>query len=378
MKCQKCGGKFKFPLLLSHGNGGSLCPLCKQDPIAQEALYVTKQNEELFQFAEYSYLQWLISKHTAKDQKQFLEPAVKYCSQAAAAGNPRATMRLGFFYDKDYVGLDLGEVQRCRFAYNLYWKVISHRDDFSGEGGILNYSDQASRNLKRETAHLLIEMLRNAPAELAEKERYQLGWNLKKIASLLPKDDVPTPEGVAESATVDVATQIGNLLRGLSDNKVHNPLFGFFHLKFGSVKALLLDRADEKKTSRQLLIEKLYREGITLGYFPCEGDGAANKSYLLTNSGLLKQSATGDEEKVWLFFLNGTGERRFIKKPSDLKKVFDKLTESHYLQLRNLIMNSKLTYCTCFEDDVYCYFEGGLNGWGKALEKLNEHIGNNG
>ena len=118
--CTHCGKEIA-PLELYNGTWS--CPRCR-NPIEdkQSTLKITKENEELFRQGELLYAKWLFSR-TGGTDISIVDKAISLCRASARQGNPKAMARLGFYYDKDYIGDNFTEATRVKLAYQYYSQV---------------------------------------------------------------------------------------------------------------------------------------------------------------------------------------------------------------------------------------------------------------
>lgn len=121
MICQNCNKNIVKPLELY--NGDWACPLCKTTlSIKSIAVRVDKENDETFKLSELCYLRAL---KNAKDVKRYnaeMRKALEYCRTAARMGNPKALIRLGYFYEYGYISADAFESFKIACEYfKLVW-----------------------------------------------------------------------------------------------------------------------------------------------------------------------------------------------------------------------------------------------------------------
>ena len=120
----RCGKEVEQPLELYDGSWA--CPYCKREMGGDfSAFSITEENEELYILSERSYYRWLTNMKLlrGKAAQKLIDRAVELCRESAQLGNPLAVLRLGFFYDKDYVEVNRSEAVRCRIAYAYYSAV---------------------------------------------------------------------------------------------------------------------------------------------------------------------------------------------------------------------------------------------------------------
>ena len=124
-------------------------------------LKYSAHGKELFALSESFYCKWLSE---GKDIK-YVDRAIELCRQAAEEGYPHAVVKMGFYYDKDYIALDRTEEFRCRVACDYYCKVV-YRDEAPA------YEDEVTpeiswEDLQREAAGMFMDMLAGAQKSLS-------------------------------------------------------------------------------------------------------------------------------------------------------------------------------------------------------------------
>ena len=140
---------------------------------------ITPENEELFRQAELLYAQWLFD----KDETVTLDVvnrAIELCRRSAEMDNPKALVRLAYFYDKNYYLSDGGdELSRFKRAYTCYGAVcFSKLEEIPIYEGCRPFSwDQ----LRRDTAGAMLRMLSHAPEDLKDEGEYSYQNNLERV-----------------------------------------------------------------------------------------------------------------------------------------------------------------------------------------------------
>ena len=133
----RCGKEVEQPLELYDGSWA--CPYCKREMGGDfSAFSITEENEELYILSERSYYRWLTNMKLlrGKAAQKLIDRAVELCRESAQLGNPLAVLRLGFFYDKDYVEVNRSEAVRCRIAYAYYSAVCFSDAELKEESGV--------------------------------------------------------------------------------------------------------------------------------------------------------------------------------------------------------------------------------------------------
>lgn len=380
MICRSCNREIERVLLLSHGRKTTLCPLCKQDPTGNGKLLFTQENEELCRLAENYYYRWLTSEKGKHEEERYLDQAISNAELAAAMGNPRACVRMGFFYDKDYIGLDLGEVQRCRFAYNYYMRVAEHREDFAAENDSLSLDRTSSAELRMRAGRLLLDMLAAAPPELKEIEAYDFYRNRDRLRMKIGLEYDKEEEDVRNA--VSKSDQLFRMLSVSCLSRDRAPLLGVYRIHWEDLKALLSRTVGPASEGKLPLVDFLRMQRVEIRCIPCGSDGnAAGDStfHAIKNSDALqkiepyvfKKRGNKYDGMVWLYFYNRDGKHLFFG-AKELNSIARALENDDHALLRQIITNNRRTDCTLFDDDVYCYADHGLK---RALIQLSENIG---
>ena len=357
IRCNTCN-KDVSPLELYDGCWS--CPTCRTPLMtSQNNFMVTADNEELYLQSELLYARWLTSNDNSTPFS-VVEKAVDLCRKAAKLGNPKATARLAFFYDKGYVGQNHSEIMRCKIAYANYSALC-----FSG----LNSVDVAPgmpplrwAELCQKTAHAMLYMLASAPPELQESETFSFHTNFERVRHELGLEldlsNYPTGE-----YKISLSEQLfNNLIACLDKNRA--PLFGTFRIKGADLREVFarpLPGKEEKipqalywlATNKKILIAYIKEEQIT--------DSDARFTRLSTkNSWESAFTDIADDEIIWIFFFNHNGGHKYLgsaKKRDKVEKTIYGRTGTDLLKM--MLQNCTYKYYTFYDDDIYQFMKQG-------------------
>lgn len=350
--CTACGKEIA-PLELYDGTWA--CPHCRNLLIDQQSeLKITAENEELFRQGEMLYAQWLFNRD-GRASVALVEKAIGLCRLSARQGNPKAIARLGYYYDKDYIGGSFTEVMRVKLAYNYYSQVCySGLSEVETESGVakVNWHDVCKK-----TAQAMLFMLSQAPAEIQESKTYNAKANLERLRSELGED-------IAFNGRVSGYYKLSNKERMFSVllscmDKQRAPLFGAFKLLVADMKELY-ERAwpgDEEKIPSALdfIAKKAFISYIKVSELT-ESSGRFNR--LGTSSSFERMFDDLEEsDMIWVFFFNNNGGHKYLPRKGKRKAVNNVLYADAAATdtLKRLLQFGKTSFHTFYDDDIYQY-----------------------
>lgn len=322
------------------------------------ALYVSAIGKETFALSESLYCKWLED----RTDTSLIDRAVALCREAVALGYPQAVVKMGFYYDKDYIDSERTEEYRCRVATDYYGKVVYSNDNIgvekfvNPETGATEYvkPDVSWEELKKIAARMLLEMLASSEAAQSRDALDKYGYAYNRAA--IP-DSIKVEKNYVMRSK-DMVEMLEDVLDSCRENTYRAPLFG--------VVKLTLDEAQRVFTREGFGIKQSKKINI----------------WLICGSQVLKVSATNDfskkfknfaDETVWVCYFNcNLGGHRFINQQNRVKicnafskdncHAFKKLIESDVLQKKKSLLFS--------DDDVYFHMTSRLSSPLKAAEKL--------
>ncbi|HIW01760.1 MAG TPA: hypothetical protein H9892_00245 [Candidatus Protoclostridium stercorigallinarum] len=350
MKCSDpaCGKTITRPLELYDGR--LACPYCKKIIGASGGGFrISAKSDTLFRQSEICFLRWLSSDDKyGKESMRLLDNAVDLCKEAALEGDPRAAVRLGYYYDKDFVETNRSEEARCRVAYNYYASVCFDRSvgAFPTERGV---TAPDRDELRLEAAQLLLGMLALTPDEFDAIEMYNFARNKAEAERLL---GVRFPVRRAATAAEPDRVKEASLVLASCFASGRTPLFGMFRLG-GDELAALVSGDDFGK----LLGRRRIRLGV---YAEAEGGGvdARDRMQMLTNRALVRSVVpmySGRTAYLYFYDTRGPGA------------VMSALEADNGRLLKTLAAEGGRSSYVFYDDDITMYNKGGQK---RAAERL--------
>ncbi len=202
-------------------------------------LKYTRAGKELFALSESIYGKWLTDGGSIKS----VEKAVELCRQAVALGYPSAVVKMGFYYDKDYVAADRTEEFRCRVACDYYCRVVYQETAPSSENGLV--PEIGWNELQRQASRMFLDMLSGAP-ELQNYTdgKYSYAFNCGRIRELY--GITPESDGIKRSER-DGGELAKKIFFACKHNKLRAPLFGVLSLTGAEAKQVFSARSEIMK-----------------------------------------------------------------------------------------------------------------------------------
>lgn len=354
--CTACGKEIS-PLELYDGTWS--CPHCRNFLIDQQSdLKITSENEELFRQGEMLYAQWLFNKNGGANIS-LVEKAINLCRLSARQGNPKAIARLGYYYDKDYIGGNFTEAMRVKLAYTHYSQVCySGLSEVQTEQGIpkMDWHDVCCK-----TAQAMLFMLSQAPAEIQESNTYSLKSNLERLRSELG-EDVNFSGYITSNYKLSNKERLFAMLLSCT-NKQRAPLFGAFRVAVADLQELFErdmpgenEGDDEKKRSAlEIVASKVF-----ISYIKVSELNEPNKKFqrLGTRSVFERLFDELDgSDMIWVFFFNNNGGHKYLTSKGKRKQVNDVLCPKGEATdtLKRLLQFGKSAFHAFYDDDIYQY-----------------------
>ncbi len=369
----RCNKTIEQPLELYDGTWA--CPYCKEriSNVFSQFVY-TEENQEQYILGERYYFRYLTADEELrqKNGKKWLERAVDMCKKSARAGNPLAAIRLGYYYDKDYIELKRSEAMRCRVAYGYYASVAF----CDGEPNNLAMVKDDWMEVKRRAARLMLQMILQAPESFSAVPRYSFSGNYQKVLSQLGDVGVQANGEQAPQKVKRYQQVFETFASCFSKNRA--PLFGLLYLTGEEVKSLF-EVKDDNGTDLYRMVEK----GLDLRYIACDKNRAIERDDIFTalsNRRFITSCVYGDDgvggmknEGVYcLYFFNSGGKHRFFSK-NERKKIQYRLENAECSHIKRLANDGGRADYTLFDDDVYAY-KSKLNTLDGAVDKLINNV----
>lgn len=371
MNCIHCGKRYKDPLELY--NGKLICPNCGHALIP--SFSVTRENEELFGLSEQFFYGYLTkasraaaggegSAHADKDEKKrqdkLLRQAIEYCRRAAYSGHPEALVRLGYYYDNNYVDYGRSDSDRDKIAYKYYARVL-YEEEQDGAGGdgrntpverrlCAAWGKGAEKNaqivkrvhrIRRRAAIALLSMLSMTSEELARQEKYDLKTHLDRLiaANVIHEGELSFRRG--ELPQADRVDKIFKLLLSFGRQSERSPFFGYYILS--GAEMYRLSRRLGGLSPREKEACKLLVQGVPVLYE--EGKAILDLSQLYTLARKTNTIAPADSVpedlpaggKYCVFFFNGNCDGVYARKSmiEEFIEKYDVLGEGDFSLLIN-------------------------------------------
>lgn len=314
-------------------------------------LKITARGKELFALSESFYGKWL---EGCKD-RSLIDRATELCAEAVKTGYPHAVVRMGYYYDKDYLAVDRTEEFRCRVACDYYCKVVYGDAPPPAEEGVV--PETGWEELQKRAAYMLLDMLAAAKKGLmASSEKYSFGFNLENVKQRLhlPVSHIrlqPREERDREKYAQTV-------FESCKTNKTRAPLFGIISLKCGEAKRLF---------ARKSAVMKLCGD---LNVWLCNGE----RIFKANNTGAFNDFLNGlNCDTVWVYFFNNNlGGHRFFagKQRKDLCDLMMRDGFRRFNELKESAATKGKSEYLFSDDDVQFFITGAFTSLQSALDKL--------
>ena len=299
-------------------------------------LSISARGKEIFALSENLYCKWL----ETQDDYSLVTRAIDLCRQAVALGYPHAVVKMGYYYDKDYIDSDRMEEYRCRVATDYYSKVVYADRPPITERGVT--SEIAWEDLRKMSARLLLEMLSSSSEALTRdvNNRYGYSYNRKEIASLFP--DIKAEGNLAvKSRSKDMEKALQEVLKYCKTNKYRAPLFGVLKMNVAEVLRAFSKDGFAWQASKNINVYLIAGEWVAKA-------GATQDFHTRLNERFANCKGDG---KVWVCFFNVNSDgHRFVNEKSrnaicnyctqDGLLIFKELTKAAELQNRNMLIFS--------------------------------------
>ncbi|MGN1103997.1 MAG: hypothetical protein ACI4QI_03895 [Candidatus Coproplasma sp.] len=306
-------------------------------------LHISARGKELFALSENLYGKWLES----QADPSLIDRAVELCQEAVALGYPHAVVKMGFYYDKDYVSSDRMEEYRCRVATDYYSKVVyADRPPLTDIG--VN-CDVTWEDLRKTAAKMLLDMLSASSSALSRdvQDSYSYQYNRREISSVFP--DIQVEESaVTYTRTKDMEKALQEVLKSCTNNKFRAPLFGVLKMNVEEILRTFSKNCFGWQSSKNINIW-LVCKGFMVKASPTETFHAKlNDTLKNVSKGLT----------VWVcFFNNNSGGHRFVneKNRDAMCKYF---TDNELLIFKELINAAEVQNRSTLifsDDDVQFY-----------------------
>ena len=366
MICQKCKKNIK-PLELY--NGDWACPTCKGKAVltvASIAVKVNKENDETFKLSELCYLRALKCQRDARKYEEKLGMAIDYCRTAARMGNPKALIRLGFYYEYGYISADSAE--SFRIAYEYYKLVWSNTPEMEDRLPDRDYAESCKK-LRSAAAKHYLELLKKLPESY--RRVGNLNYHDEKSKIIAKGLTVPDDNG-ADSLMEE--NRVAHVLSTLQScfSKERAPLFGVIRLEKGEYGELRAIGASSKGGSSSKIVDIAKKLLIVL----FDADSGEFRTVKTADD----SAAIAAENAYYLYFFNANGQHDISARKCT--KIGNALRRSaglgEYSGVKRIIeamsRNVSQTDYIFSEDDVLMY-KSRLEPFWHATDDLIDAVG---
>ncbi|MDE5562580.1 MAG: hypothetical protein K2J01_03430 [Clostridiales bacterium] len=360
MICTNCNRNIVKPLELY--NGDWACPSCKTVVgIKSIAVKVNKENDETFKLSELCYLRALKSQQALSEYERNLAVAIEYCRTAARMGNPKALIRLGFYYEHGYITADVTE--SFRIAYEYYKLVWSSMPEMEERPADRDYAESCIK-LRCAAAKHYLELLKKLPESFRRVGDLNYHDEREKIIAkgLTVPDDDGAERVVGESRALHVLSVLQSCL-----TKERSPLFGIMRLERGDYAELSAIRTGAKNGESKLLT---FARKLLIVLFDAD-NGEFRTIKTAEDVGDIEPDSA-----YYLYFFNGGGEHGISE--SKCKRIGKTLRKNtgfgEYSGVKRIIdaMSGAAvqTDYVFSEDDVLMYKNSRLESFAHATDDL--------
>lgn len=318
-------------------------------------LKYSSHGKELFALSESFYCKWL---KEGKDLK-LVERAIELCRAAVAEGYPHAVVKMGYYYDKDYIALDRTEEFRCRVASDYYCKVVYHDET-------PRYVDAVTpeiswEDLQRVAAGMFMDMLAGAQKSLSgyASSKYSYEENFKRLSG---RYSLPVNNNLSQRSGRDKASFAVTVLESCKLNKTRAPLFGVINLTADETRFVFVPKGAVMKICGDLNLwinggNKITRVNNT----------SAFNSFLKELSG----------ESVWIYFFNNNlGGHKYLT-GAQRKTLCDLMMRdgfSRFIRLKESAKERGRSEYLFSDDDIRFFISGRLTSLKSALDNLIDRV----
>ncbi|MCM1545878.1 MAG: hypothetical protein NC033_02465 [Clostridiales bacterium] len=318
-------------------------------------LKFTARGKELFALSESFYCKWL----EGGGDYALVEKAIALCREAAALGEPRAVVKMAFYYDKDYLAADRTEEFRCRVACDYYAKVVYCEETPRALDGV---SPESWEETQRTAARMFVDMLAGAQKSLSDytEGKYSCAENARRILAKY---------GIASERVSLAASQLNDgekfaetVLISCKRNRSRAPLFGVIKLTAGEVLRVFAQKSEAMKICGDVNIwldddSRIVRVNNT----------SAFRAF--------SESLQGGG--IWLYFVNNNaGGHRYLsgKQRKDLCDLMMKDSFARFIRLKDSLTERGKSRYIFSDDDVQFFINGKLTPVKNALDGLIDRV----
>lgn len=318
-------------------------------------LKFTARGKELFALSESFYCKWL----EGGGDPSLVDKAIELCGEAVSLGEPRAVVKMAFYYDKDYISNDRTEEFRCRVACDYYSKVVYCEEMPKCSDGVIpdNWEE-----LQRSAARMFADMLAGAQKALSEYAdgKYSCAENFARLRTRYgiesERSNAPTnPLGDGDKFAETVIVSCKH-------SRTRAPLFGIIRLTAEEAKRVFAPKSEAMKLCGDVNIwlddnGRVFRVNNT----------SAFRAAL--------ENLSGGE--VWLYFANNNaGGHRYLsgKQRKGLCDLMIKDNFARFIRLKDSADERGKARYVFSDDDVQFFINGKLTPVKSALDSLIDRV----
>ncbi len=319
-------------------------------------LKFTARGRELFALSESLYCKWL----EGGGDYTLVEKAIGLCREAVALGEPRAVVKMAFYYDKDYISTERTEEFRCRVACDYYAKVVYCDEPPRCIDGVVPETEWSE--LQRSAARMFVDMLAGAQKPLAgySEGKYSITENTDRIRA---KFGIESELGTRVRNTSGDGDKFAEtVLISCRRNRTRAPLFGIIGLTAMEAGRVFEPKSEAMKTCGDVNVwlddgARVFRVNNT----------SASRAAL--------DALKGGE--VWLYFVNNeVGGHRYLsgKQRKDMSELMVKDNFARFIRLKESAKERGKSRYIFSDDDVQFFINGKLTPIKSALDNLLDRV----
>ncbi|MDE6691066.1 MAG: hypothetical protein K2K04_03765, partial [Clostridia bacterium] len=285
--------------------------------------------------------------------------AIALCREAVALGEPRAVVKMAFYYDKDYISTDRTEEFRCRVACDYYSKVVYCDEVPRSVDGA---SPDEWEELQLTAARMFVDMLAGAQKPLSDYTdgKYSCAENAQRIfakfgisSERVNLSSNPLSDGDKFAETVLISCK---------RNKQRAPLFGIIRLTAEEVKRVFAQKGEAMKICGDV--------NIWLD--------DKNRVFRVNNTSAFKTALEGLQgSEIWLYFVNNNaGGHRYLSgaQRKGLCELMMKDNYARFIRLKDSAKERGKIRYVFSDDDVQFFINGKLTPIKNALDNLLDRV----
>ncbi len=326
MKCLKCNREYPRPLEIF--TGALACPSCKTtlfDVSSKVDFRISEENEELYIQSEIAY-HYALKAGTKVEYNKYLDEAVKLCKQAANTYNPKAMLRLAYFYDYDYVDKNRSELERCKIAKSYYRSICFGDLSYIDIDGTIELPNIQS--LKENAALLYFNMLEGLDSDTKDSlGSKQIDADKLSLSKLYPSvirgydaNNIAIFEHNQAESILDIVKT--------SDDKKNPPIFGCFRVHSTDAKKLFTLNNNEAF--------KYIKKGFDV-YVVDEVDGIMDSNSRFVKLNMLSlinsEIINKDRNNIYLVFVN-RGAKLSFWESIKIKPIYRQIVQDNFKVIR--------------------------------------------